>query len=170
MRPVPVNRSIRSPAAQRWRVALPRLPWRWQMLALMTGSGAGWVLVVSGTAAVGSVGPGGALHAVPLLAQLPRWLPDVAVRCLGGYLILAAARTILATDGLHQLEAAPRRLRFHAAIPIALGLCVLAVLVLLGSLLVALGWLGLTLRRDRIRARRWLAAARRTLRLGFLAE
>jgi hypothetical protein len=167
VRPVPVNRSVRSPAAQRWHVALPSLPWRWQILALMTGSGAGWVLVASGTAIVG---PGGAMHAVPLLAQLPRWLPDVAVRCLGVYVILAAARTVLATDGLRQLEAAPRRLRFHAAIPSALGLCMLAVLVLLGSLVVALGWVGLTLRRDRARARRWLATARRTLRLGFLAE
>jgi hypothetical protein len=164
VRPIPVNRSALQSAGRRWRLVwpqLPHLPWRWRVLALLTGSGAGWVLLVEG----------GVWAAQVLSLQHPApWLVDLLARAFGLYLILASARTLLATSGLTQDAAAPRLVRLHATIIQLAGLSLLALLVVLGAVLVALGWLALVALGDDRRARRWLRAGRRALTLSFLAE
>ncbi len=164
MRPVPVNRSALRAAGPRRLIVWPRLlrlPWRWQALALLAGSGAGWILLVEGGAWAGRA----------LLSQSTApWLLDVLARAAGLYLVLAGARSLLATAGLTRYEAAPFLVRLHTTIVQCAGLCVLAPLVLSGALIIALGWVALATTGDTERARRWLGAGRRALHLSFLAE
>jgi hypothetical protein len=138
VRPVPVNRSVLRATAPRRLVGWSRLPWRWQALALLAGSGAGWVLVIEGGAWTGRV---------PLWPSTPSWL----------------------LDWLTQTDAAPFLVRVHAAIVQCAGLCVLAPLVVAGTLIIALGWVALATTGDTQRARRWLRAGQRALHLSFLA-
>lgn len=164
MRPVPVNRSALRAAGPRRLVALPRLPrlpWRWQALALLAGSGAGWVLLAEGGTWAGRI---------PLVQSAAPWLLDTLARAAGLYLVLAGARALLATGGLTQYDAAPFLVRVHATIVQCAGLCVLAPLVLSSALIIAVGWIALATTGDTERARRWLRAGRRALHLGFLAE
>ena len=160
MRPVPVNRSVLRAAAPRRLVGWPRLPWRWQALALLAGSGAGWVLLVEGGSWAGRV---------PLWPSTPSWLLDWLARAAGLYLVLAGARALLATAGLTQADAAPLLVRVHAAIVQCFGLCILAPLVLAGTLIIALGWVTLVTTGDTQRAHGWLRAGQRALHLSFLA-
>lgn len=164
MRPVPVNRSALRATGPRQLVALPRLPrlpWRWQALLLLAGSGVGWVLLAEGGAWAG--------HILLSQSQAP-WLLDLLARAAGLYLVLAGARALLATAGLTQSDMAPFLVRVHATLVQCAGFCVLAPLVLSGGLIIALGWVALATTGDTERARRWLNAGQRALYLGFLAE